>query len=65
MSFDMMAHGLMPIGLVPIGYLSEVVSIEAGLATSGGLFIISVLIVALLMPELREINTGYLKKYDS
>ena len=65
MSFDMMAHGLMPIGLVPIGYLSEVVSIEAGLATSGGLFIVSILIVALLMPELRKINTGYSRPYES
>ena len=51
MSFDMMAHGLMPLGLIPIGYLSEAVSIEAGLATSGGLFIVGVIIVAFLMPE--------------
>ena len=65
MSFDMMAHGLMPLGLIPIGYLSEAVSIEAGLATSGGLFIVGVIIVALLMPELRMINTGYSRNHDS
>ena len=65
MSFDMMAHGLMPLGLIPIGYISEVASIGTGLATSGGLFFLSVIIVAFVMPDLRAINTGYSRESDS
>ncbi|OUV67613.1 MAG: hypothetical protein CBC93_04930 [Gammaproteobacteria bacterium TMED133] len=65
MSFDMMAHGLMPLGLIPIGYISEVASIGTGLATSGGLFFLSVIIVAFVMPDLRDINTGYSREPES
>ena len=61
MSFDMMAHGLMPLGLIPIGYIAQTISIEAGLATSGSLLFICMVILGIMMPKIRAIDTGFLK----
>ena len=60
MSIDMMSHGLMPLGILPIGYLAEVVSVEAGLAVSGTILCATTIILGLLMPKIRAINTGYI-----
>ena len=60
MSIDMMSHGLMPLGILPIGYLAEVVSVEAGLAVSGTILFATTIILGLLMPKIRAINTGYI-----
>lgn len=59
MSLDMMAHGFMPLGMLPIGYISEVVSVEAGLATSGTLLFLCTMIMAVVIPKIRTINTGF------
>ena len=59
MSIDMMSHGLMPLGIVPIGYIVDHVSIQAGLVTSGLILVFITLIAGLLMPQIRAIDTGY------
>jgi len=59
MSLDMMAHGFMPLGMLPIGYISEVVNVEAGLATSGTLLFLCTMIMAVVIPKIRTINTGF------
>jgi MFS family permease len=59
MSIDMMTHGLMPLGVLPIGYIAEKVSVSAGLMTSGLLLFVTTLGLGLLMPKIRELNVGY------
>ena len=46
MSIDMMSHGLMPLGIIPISLIAERVSIPAALVSAGALFVLSVLAVA-------------------
>lgn len=60
MSIDMMSHGLMPLGVLPIGYIAETVSIQAGLVTSGLILCFSTLILGAFVPKIRGINQGYL-----
>jgi len=59
MSIDMMTHGLMPLGVLPIGYIAENVSIPAGLATSGLILFVSTLIIGAMMRGVRSIDVGY------
>ena len=59
MSVDMMSHGLMPIGILPIGYIAETTSVQAGLFTSGIALFLLTLLFGALMPQVRKINLGY------
>ena len=59
MSIDMMAHGFMPLGMLPIGYISETVSVEAGLATSGLILAMATILLGYLMSNVRAIDTGF------
>jgi hypothetical protein len=59
MSLDMMAHDVMPLGMLPIGYTSEVVSIEAGLIASGAMLFLCTIIMMFIIPKIRSINTGF------
>jgi len=59
MSVDMMSHGLMPLGILPIGYIAETISVQAGLFTSGIALLLLTLLFGALMPQVRKINLGY------
>lgn len=59
MSIDMMSHGLMPLGVLPIGYIAETAGIPAGLFVSGLILCISTIILGAMMPKIRSINLGY------
>ena len=58
-SIDMMSHGLMPLGVLPIGYIAETISIPAGLMASGLILCVSTIILGAIMPKVRAINVGY------
>jgi len=49
----------MPIGIIPIGYIVDNYSIQAGLVTSGVMLMLLTIISAFLMPSIRGIDTGY------
>jgi hypothetical protein len=49
----------MPLGILPIGYIAETVSVQAGLAVSGIILCITTIILGAWMPKIRAINTGY------
>jgi hypothetical protein len=59
MSIDMMSHGLMPLGMLPIGWIAETVSVQAGLATSGMILAVVTILLGLNMPKIRAIDTGF------
>ena len=55
MSIDMMSHGLMPLGIIPISLIAERVSIPAALVCAGSLFVLAVLAMAMTR-AVREID---------
>ena len=59
MSIDMMSHGLMPLGVIPISWLAEHYSIQVGLSVNGGVLFVSTLVLWLLLKQVRNIDQGY------
>lgn len=59
MSIDMMSHGLMPLGVIPISWLAENYSIQVGLSASGGILFLSTLVLWVLLKQVRQIDQGY------
>jgi MFS family permease len=57
LSIDMMSHGLMPLGILPIAYVAETVSIPAALMMAGAIFVVTMLLMPLL-PSVRAINSA-------
>ena len=59
MSIDMMTHGLMPLGVLPISYVAETVSIQVGLGLCGVLFIGTTLVLWYALGAVRNIDRGF------
>ena len=62
MSIDMMTHGLMPLGIIPVSLVAEYISIDAGLFLSGSLLLMATLVAAYCLPAVRKINRGYVNE---
>jgi MFS family permease len=58
-SVNMMAMGLMPIGVIPISAAAEFISIDVALLLSAGLMAVSMLVLGFLFPDIRKIDKGY------
>jgi len=56
MSIDMMSHGLMPLGVIPISFIADRVSVAAALQTAGVLFVLAVLGLALFARPVQRID---------
>ena len=59
MSIDMMSHGLMLFGALPIGYIAESAGVAAGLMASGAILCLSTFCLGMAMPKVRAVNLGY------
>ena len=59
MSIDMMTHGLMPLGIVPVSLIAEVAGIATGLLASALALMITTGACVMLMPDLLRIDRGY------
>lgn len=46
MSIDMMSHGLMPLGVLPISLIADRFGLQAALECAGGVFVIVILVLA-------------------
>jgi MFS family permease len=57
MSIDMMSHGLMPLGVIPISIIAEQHTVAVALIAAGGAFIVSVLLLALFARSVRQVDT--------
>jgi MFS family permease len=55
MSIDMMSHGLMPIGILPISFIAERAGVPTALTVAGVIFVVVVMTLTLL-PSVREID---------
>ncbi|MCP5178350.1 MAG: MFS transporter [Pseudomonadales bacterium] len=55
LSIDMMSHGLMPLGLMPISYIAETWGVSVALVASGAFFVLLVLLSMVLVPAVKHI----------
>ena len=58
MSIDMMSHGLMPLGVIPIGFIAERHDIATALVCAGLAFVVAIAALALLSSSVRTVDTG-------
>ncbi len=59
MSIDMMSHGLMPLGMLPISLVAERYSVQTGLFFGGALLVVLTAACAYLLAGVRAIDRGY------
>ena len=59
MSIDMMSHGLMPLGAIPVGMIADHFGVATALMTSGVLFLVCVGALAASAPAVRRIQSGF------
>ena len=59
MAMMMMAHGFMPLGIMPIAATAEFVGIGPALLLSGALLALSLALIRLWIPQLARIDLGY------
>ena len=59
MSIDMMSHGLMPLGILPISWIAENYDIQTGLLVSGMVLMLITLALWLVLKAVRRIDQGY------
>ena len=55
MSIDMMSHGLMPLGIIPVTYIAEIVNVQAALIFSGSV-LSAVVVLMVFLPMVRSIR---------
>lgn len=56
MSIDMMSHGLMPLGVIPISIIAERYSVAVALEAAGVAFVIAVAALAMLTTSVRRVD---------
>ncbi len=56
MSIDMMSHGLMPLGVIPISLIAERYSVAVALEVAGVTFVVVTLALALLTRSVRQVD---------
>ncbi|MCZ6617843.1 MAG: MFS transporter [Gammaproteobacteria bacterium] len=56
MSIDMMSHGLMPLGVIPIAFIAEQYSVAIALMVSGAIFMAVVVIMAFVSTSVRRVD---------
>jgi MFS transporter, DHA1 family, staphyloferrin A biosynthesis exporter len=56
MSIDMMSHGLMPIGVIPISFIAERYSVALALEVAGVVFVLAVAALALFNNAVRRVG---------
>jgi hypothetical protein len=59
MAILMMAHGLMPLGVLPVSAAAEFIGIETALMLSAFLLGLSMLVLGWVFPDLRRIDRGH------
>ena len=59
MAIQMMAHGLTPIGIIPISAAAEFIGIDIALLGSAFLLATTMLLIRSFYPELRSIDKGH------
>jgi fumarate reductase subunit D len=56
MSIDMMSHGLMPLGVIPISFIADRYSVAVALEVAGVAFVLVVLALAFFTTSVRRVD---------
>lgn len=64
MSIDMMTHGLMPLGIIPVSFIAEHAGIDVGLLCSAIALIATTILCGIYLPALRHIDKGFKSEHD-
>ncbi len=64
MSIDMMSHGLMPLGILPISYIAQAVSVQVAFVVSGVLLSLITVGLWFWLREVRAIDQGFAVRSD-
>ena len=56
MSIDMMSHGLMPLGVIPISIIAEQYDVAVALIVAGGAFVVTVVLLAIFSKSVRRVD---------
>ena len=56
MSVDMMSHGLMPLGVIPISIIAEQFSVAIAMIVSGVIFVVAVLLLTVVAQSVRRVG---------
>jgi len=64
MSIDMMSHGLMPLGVIPISLIAEAYDVGVALVVAGIAFAVTVLLLAMVSSSVRRVDEE-MPKIDS
>ena len=57
MSIDMMSHGLMPLGVLPVRMIADAYDISTSLIVSGVVFIILISVMVLVSTPVRKLDS--------
>ncbi len=58
MSIDMMSHGLMPLGVIPISIIAERYDVATALMVAGAAFVTAILLMTVLSQSVRRVEEG-------
>ena len=56
LSVDMMSHGLMPLGVIPISLVAEYYSVATAMVVSGACFVVSILLLGFFSSAVRRVD---------
>ena len=59
MSIDMMSHGLMPLGILPVSLLAERVSVQVGIGAGGVALVVGTFVLWWALKAVRRIDKGF------
>ena len=57
MSIDMMSHGLMPLGVLPVSMIADAYDISTSLIVSGAIFVILIGVMLLVSTPVRKLDS--------
>ncbi len=58
LSIDMMSHGLMPLGLIPVTLIAEYSTVSWGIVASGVAFVVAIALLLAVSPSVRRVEDG-------
>ena len=58
MGLRMFAHAITPLGIMPLGMLADAIGVRYAVALAGGLLVIFMIIVGVLFPSFRRLQSG-------
>ena len=63
-SIMMMTFGLMPIGVIPVGFIAEHYGIGVALKVSAAMLALVTVLLGVFIPAIRRIDQGYSDEYE-